>query len=177
MNLAEELDTVQFKSDVGRIMEWIGNDPSRLEHLIHFVLNGTKREQHKSSWVLTTICDDRPEVAVPFIASFLDRLQEKGHHQGLYRSLIRIMIKCDLPEELHGRITEVMFEIIQQPSRSIAERAFAIHVVTRMVRLYPELFDEFEMILENAEDSDDSPAIRSSIRNARKKTRKKRSMG
>lgn len=172
MDLQANLDRIQFKEHVLEVVDWVGDDTERFHRLLEFILKGTNREQQKSAWVLTTICEAKPELAQPYLARFLDLLDHKGLHQGLYRCLIRIMMTCELPEKLHARIHDTMTGIMMDPGRSIAERAFAIHVGTRIIKLHPELKDEFSIVLDEIGLTNTSPAIASSIRNARKVIRK-----
>lgn len=169
MDLAEQLNTIQLKQDVLNVCQWVGTDKQRFGELMQLVLNGTLRQQQKGAWVMTTICDLFPSLAEPYLGKMLGKLVVEGLHQGLYRSLIRVMQTCELPKQLHGRIIDTMFQIALAPKRSIAEHAFSLQVAARMVKTYPDLKPEFELVMAEVLEIDSSAAVKSTVRSIRKK--------
>lgn len=148
------------KTNIQRVADHVGGDPKRFRMLMDLVLHGSSREAQLASWPMSIACEACPELGGPWVKKMLNHL-ERPIHQGIHRNLIRAMQFCSLPKALHGRITEVMFTIVQDPAQPIASRAFAITVGMRMVKLYPALAGEFQLLLEEALHVDPGPAVRS----------------
>ena len=153
------------KVSVQRVAEHIGGDPGRFGSLMNIVLRGTQREAQLGSWPMSIVCEMHPGTCGPWVTQMLD-LVECQVHQGIHRNLIRAMQFSALPEALHGRITSLMFAIVQDPSLSIASRAFSITVAMRMVRHYPDLAPEFSLILQHVLRTQPGPAVASRARKA-----------
>ncbi len=168
MDLGVELSKLRRKYHVERIRRWIGTDEERFAELMQYIFTGEAAQRQKGAWVLTNISDRRHFLAQPYLKQMLDVIEGEGEHQGVYRSMIRVFTKCDLPEELHGRITEVMFAVALESKRSVAEKVFAILTGARMVKLYPELGEELSLIIAEVKKHEVTPAIMSSSRSALK---------
>jgi hypothetical protein len=128
--------------------------------LMDCLLHGTPCIVQRAAWPMSLACEAHPGLATPWLPRMLDQL-DKPVHEAVHRNVVRTLQFCALPEKLRGRITEVMFTWIADPSRPIAARASAITVGTRLVALHPELADEFRLLLEDALRVDPGPAIRS----------------
>lgn len=148
------------KANIQRVADHIGSDADRFEKLMALVLHGTSREAQMASWPMSIACEACPELGGPWVKKTLVLL-DRPLHQGVHRNMIRVMQFCSLPKALHGKITDKMFAIVQDPVQPIASRAFAITVGMRMVKIYPELAAEFKLLLEEALRVDPGPAVRS----------------
>lgn len=148
------------KANIQCVADHIGSDAARFEKLMALMLQGTSHESQMASWPMSIACEACPELGGRWVKKMLDQL-ELPLHQGVHRNMIRAMQFCSLPKALHGKITNKMFTIVQDPNQPIGSRAFAITVGMRMVKLYPELAAEFKLILEEALRVDPGPAVRS----------------
>lgn len=154
------------RANAEAIADHVGRDPKRFAALMEHMLNDSFRVAQRAAYSVSIVCDRQPTVIAPYLSRLLDLL-DRPVHEAVQRTSIRILQTCDLPEELHGRITDLMFARIADPGRSIAQRAFAITVGMRMVRMHPALADEFELLLADVLRVDPGPAIRSRARKAR----------
>ncbi len=148
------------RANADAVAAHVGGDPGRFRTLMHCMLDDDRRTSQLASHSVAIVWDRHPDLAVPYLGRLLGTL-EAPVHEAVQRNSIRIMQHCELPKALHGRITEAMFGRIADPRFSIAQRAFAITVAQRLVKMYPELRDEFRLLLEDALRVDPGPAIRS----------------
>ncbi len=148
------------KATIRRVADHIGDDPKRFALLMCVVLHGTSREAQLASWPVSIACEAHPKLGEVWVAKMLELLDRTGH-PGVHRNMIRAMQFCTLPEPLHGTITERMFTLIQDPNQTIGTRAFSITVSMRMVLKYPELANEFRLLLEAVLRTAPGPAVRS----------------
>jgi hypothetical protein len=160
MDIRAALEREHSKVLSERIAAYIGTDKERFAELMDCLLHGTPCIVQRAAWPMSLACEAHPGLATPWLPRMLDQL-DKPVHEAVHRNVVRTLQFCALPEKLRGRIIEVMFAWIADPSKPIAARASAITVGTRLVELHPELADEFRLLLEDALRIDPGPAIRS----------------
>lgn len=165
MDIRSALSGGRGKAHAERIVRFIGDDPERFSAVMDVLRNGAPEAMQQAAWCMGLSCAEHPELATPWCADMLDLLQ-RPLHDAVHRNIIRTLQVCDLPEELHGRITDLMFAWIADAQRPIAPRAFAITVALRLVQRYPDLGPELRSILELVLRDDPGPAIRSRARKA-----------
>lgn len=165
MDIRAQLLKEHGRRNAETIAAYVGDDPERFATLMHCLLDDMYRVGQRAAYSVGLVCEAHPHLAAPYLKRMLATL-DAPVHEAVQRNSIRTMQFCELPEELHGRITEVMFARIADPQRSIAQRAFAITVAGRMVKLYPELMGEFRSLLEQASIQNPSPGIRSRVAKA-----------
>jgi len=171
MDIRAHLHQGTSRNTADAIADHVGSDPRRFKELMRCMLDDDRRTGQLASHAATIVCDRHPELVAPYVARLLGTLGSPVH-EAVQRNSIRMMQTCPLPKNLHGRITEAMFERIADPGASIAQRAFAITVAMRMVQLYPELKQEMTLLLEDALRVDPGPAVRSRAGKALKVLRK-----
>ncbi len=160
MDIRTQLLKEHSRRNTEAIAHFVGHDAQRFAELMKLVLANEPRVAQRAAYAMSVACEENPHLTTPYLKQLIDVL-DQDVHDGIHRNSIRIMQFCALPKRLHGRITETMFLRIAEPRHSIAVRAFAITVAERMVKLYPELRDEFKLLLEAALRVDPGPAIRS----------------
>lgn len=166
MDIAATLAEDRSKQNIDRVREYVGSNAVRFRELMQLVLYGSDREQQMSSWVLSEVCDHRPELAKKWAGQMLSLL-DGSVHQGTHRNIIRSFQFMELPVQHHGMITDKMMAILTDPHQPIASRAYAITVAMRMVHRYPELATELKLLIEEVLRVDPGPAIRSRAIRAR----------
>lgn len=160
MDIRAQILKEHGRANAEAVADFVGDDAKRFAELMGYMLDDEYRVAQRAAYSVNLVCEAHPHLIKPYVKRLLDVLDQPVH-EAVQRNSIRIMQHCELPKALHGRITEAMFARIADPKQSIAQRAFAITVAERMVQLYPELKDEFRLLLEDALRVDPGPAIRS----------------
>jgi hypothetical protein len=149
------------RENADRIARHVGDDPERFAVLMGLMLNDADmRVRQLAAHSVSVVGEANPELATPYVKQLLAVI-EQPVHEGVQRTAVRAMQSCTLPKALHGRITQVMFALVADPARPIAQRAFAIAVAHRMVQVHPELGVELRLVLEDVLRVDPGPAVRS----------------
>lgn len=167
MDIRAQLLKAHGRVNAEAIADFVGDDKERFAVLMRCMLDDPYRVAQRAAHSVNLVCEGHPHLIKPYMKRLLDVL-DTPVHEAVQRNSIRMMQFCELPKPLHGRITEAMFARIADPRRSIAQRAFAITVAMRMVKVYPELSDELRLLLEDALRVDPGPAIRSRATKAQK---------
>lgn len=165
MDIAATLAQPQRKARAQQIARYVGRDPDRFAELMRLLLHGDLRTAQCAAWPFGIVCERHPVLGTPWLSTMLDLL-ERPAHDAVHRNVMRVLQSCHLPEELHGRITDISFRWISDVDRSIAPRAFAITVALRMVVRYPDLGSEYVAILQQVMRQNPAPALRSRGRKA-----------
>ncbi|MFT3886315.1 MAG: hypothetical protein QM724_13075 [Flavobacteriales bacterium] len=161
MHIRVQLLKEHSRANAEHIARYVGDDAKRFAELMHCMLHDdTYRVCQRASYSVGLACEAHPHLAAPYLKDLLAVLDQPVH-EAVQRNSLRIMQYCELPAWLHGAITQAAFARVADPSRSIAQRAFAIRVAERMVEAHPELGPELRMLLENVLREHPTPAVRS----------------
>jgi len=167
MDIRAQLLREHSRRNAQRIADHVGADPGLFRELMHCVLKDAVLVGQRAAFSMGIVVEEHPELVTPYLKELLAALG-RPVHEAVHRNILRVLQFCTLPRKLHGQMTEKLFAIIQEPSRPIAVRAFAITAATRVVQLYPDLEHEFRLLLEEAHRNDPGAAIRVRTRNALK---------
>lgn len=160
MDIRAQLLKEHSRQNAETIAAYVGGDADRFAVLMRLVLHDDWLVGQRAAYSMALVCERQPHLATPYVERLLHTL-DAPVHQAVQRNSIRTLQFCELPEPLHGRITEAMFARVGNPKAPLAQRAFAITVALRMAAAYPELQPELRLLLENALHNDPGPAVRS----------------
>lgn len=122
------LTNARLSSDYKKYAETAINNPEILEFCIH-VLGRPGRLAFACSRVLQLVTDMNPGVLIPYYELCTAILSEIPPEVGARRTLIRIFIHADIPENSKVKLYDTCLIILKNRSESIACRAFSIHVL------------------------------------------------
>jgi len=74
-------------------------------------------------------------------------LLDKDVHDAIHRFVLRSFETVKLPVEFHGLIIDKSFAILMNRKASIAPRMFAMTVIYRLSKVYPEIKPELDLVL------------------------------
>ena len=64
------------------------------------------------------------------------------------RNTVRVLQDVKIPENMHGILTDICFQYLQNPSEAIAIKVFSMTIIHNLTKQYPELKEELKFILE-----------------------------
>jgi hypothetical protein len=161
MNLRSAILEEHSKAQTNRIVEWIGNDKKRLNELMHLFMTDEYRVVQRSAWMVSMIAQAYPDLLAPYLPELVKMLDDATAHIAVRRNIFRIFVAVDLPESLHGAIMHQCFEALENPKEALAVRAFAVHILTKLMKFYPEIITEFKIILEDFLQYESAPSFKS----------------
>jgi len=101
----------------------------------------------RATWLMDYLAELEPSLAEGYLAQFWEELF-RDHQVGVSRSLIRLLSRNEIPEHYHGKATDLCLEWLEKVSVPVALKVYAMEVLLKIARLYPELVNEFIMIIE-----------------------------
>jgi hypothetical protein len=168
MNLREAILEEHSKAQTKKITDWIGTDAKRLNALMDLFMNDEYRVVQRSAWMVSEIAKMHPELFEKYLPVLVKKLEDKDAHNAVKRNIFRFFDTIDLPEPLHGPIMHHCFETLENTNETFAARAFSIGILSKLMKTYPEIINEFKMILEDYLQHETAPSFKSRANKALK---------
>ncbi len=119
----------------------------------------------RAMWVLGHCSDLDFQSIKPYHIKLVNNLKKKDLHNGVVRNTLRLFQKHPVPKKTESFILDKCFDYIKNPAEAIAVRAFAITIVFNIAKPYPELLNELLIVFNHLSETEDSPGIRSRVKN------------
>ncbi|MBX3164573.1 MAG: hypothetical protein KF900_08830 [Bacteroidetes bacterium] len=168
MNIEKQLINEHSHASTLSIVNYIGNNNTRFKELMTVFLCGDYRLTQRAAWALSNAVIEHPQLIKPYLGKLISMLAETHHHPAVARNILRLLQEIEIPEKHHGELIDVCFKCIINQAQPLAIRAFAITVATKICKLYPELKNELQLILNELAQFSQAPAIKVRVRNAHK---------
>jgi hypothetical protein len=142
MNIEEELLAEHSKKQTIKIVNWIGNNTSRLQTFMDLYLLNEPITTQRGSMVTNHIFINEPEILIPYLEKMTSLLNQDVH-DAVKRCTMRILSEIEIPEKIEGLVLNKAFEYFSAGEIPIAIRVHAMQVVFNLIPKYPELKNEF----------------------------------
>ena len=123
------------------IVRYVGNSPKRMKALMHFFFHEKLQYCQRSSWPVGHIGLKYPNLVRPYAHQMIE-VMDNPQHDAVVRNILRIYEEVEIPEDVEGPLCDKCFEFIENPKNAVAIRAFALTVLQRIARKFPELQQE-----------------------------------
>ena len=98
--------------------------------------------------MLSIIADKHPFLIKPYLPLLVKQLHNPKH-DAVKRNVLRILQFIDIPDEVMGELADLCFNFLTSSKEAIAIKVFAMTILERIVRQYPELTQELIIIIED----------------------------
>jgi hypothetical protein len=160
MNLRDEILREHSKANSLHIVAWVGSSAARFKELLGLFLHDEYRVIQRAAWSISTVAERHPELIIPHLPAMVQRMEDKSMPSAVKRNVLRILQTSSLPEDIHGPLMNICFNVLEDPAEPIAVRAFAMTVLSRLAKVYPELKVELKAIIDDALSHAPSPGFR-----------------
>lgn len=123
---------------------------------------------NRALWVCEKLSEKHPSLFAPCYDELTDRLLTSNNDTAR-RLLLSILFNLPIPTPLPIHLLNYCFDHLLNPQDSIAVQALCIKLAYQLCRHQPELQQELQTILENAEATFYSPGVQSAIRSTLRK--------
>ena len=159
MNIRESLEQEHSKTMTLRIMAYIGSDASRLEELMTCFFDENWWMCQKAAWAVSLVGEKHPTLIEPYLERILLNLKQ-AQHEAIRRNTMRLLKSLPtIPDHVLGLAADAAFRFLEDPSVSIAVRAFSIRVLGKICLKEPDLKAELRLILEDILAIEKAPGI------------------
>lgn len=149
MDLLKAVTGSRSKSSMLRVVNWVGNSPSRLTEIVDLFVRGTPEVQIRAAWPLTYCAEHNPERIQPHLKPIIRVLRRKDLHNGVKRSVVRFLQFVDIPKALQGEVANLCFGYLADPGEFPAVRCFSMTVLANLAKENRELQNELRLIIED----------------------------
>ena len=149
MNLIKLILSDHSRATTNKIVDYIGNNPSRFQELVNLFLTGPYRVTQRAAWPLSYCVHNHPALIKPHLKKVLDHLKKPGIHDAVKRNTVRLLQDIKIPKSLQGRAADVCFEYLSNTKEPIAVRVFSMTVLANIAKENPALKNEIIPIIED----------------------------
>ena len=137
------LERDQSKDNRDEIIQYVGEDARKFKCLMSFFLDDSLhwRYNQRAAWPIGIIARKNPEIIDEYLDLMIDKLGN-GRHDSVERNILRILEEIEIPEHLEGILYQKSFELFNDLNRAIAIRVFAMTVLFKIAKSYPEMLEE-----------------------------------
>src|SRR5574337_829083 len=147
MELKRELFSKPSKSQIIRIVNYIGNDRNRFAGLVKLFLGKDEATSRQAAWAVSYCVEFNPELAKPYLGKFVKNLFNPGLHDAIKRNTMRLLQFVDLPAKLMGELTDLCFNYLGNVKEAIAVRVFSMTVLLNIAKKEPGLKNEINLAI------------------------------
>jgi 8-oxo-dGTP diphosphatase len=149
----EEKEDEEFRTMINATMgakevEWIAKsaveNPVIFRKLFNYSLSDDKKLAFHSSWALSKICDQYPELFDAWLPQIIDVLG-KLENESAQRSFLRILTQTDMAKltgKQQGILADHCFSALRSGFSAIAIKAYSMEIIYKLAVIYPELAHE-----------------------------------
>ncbi len=162
MNFESELLNDRSKENMQALASHIIQYPEKLPELIQLLDISNKSEsQYRAAWVLGYLAPLGTGQFEPHFTHLINLLDIQELHPTIHRSITRLFQYITLPEDYHGRIIDVCFNILSSDEHLSAQRANCMTILHNYSKIYPEIGHELDIVISEILEYKKDPALQS----------------
>lgn len=98
----------------------------------------------RTARVVQLVAEEHPGIFRPYFPDMVHSLHML-RHSSVKRCMMKVLTFYDLTdeEELHGLIIDAAFMRMNEPGEDVSTRAYAMRVIRRFLKIYPEISGEY----------------------------------
>lgn len=150
MNLDSMLQKGYSKELADKIVHWVGDNQKHFDQLLEIFLTGKDyRMVQRAAWPLSYAAVNAPQLISRHYERIVEQLDVPGKAPAVRRNILRIFDQLpEIPEAYHGVLMDRCFQYIADPNEAIASQAYALGILERLARFYPEITPELKAVVE-----------------------------
>ncbi|GAB3418029.1 hypothetical protein [Niabella aquatica] len=151
MDLLSVFQKPYTKQQAHEIVNWVGAHQKRFDSLLKIFLSEENAAIiQRASWPLSYCAAKHPHLINKHYTKLLAQMCAPGKPTAVRRNILRTFDQLkELPELYHGAIMDACFRYIEDPNEAIASQAFALGILAKLAKIYPEIKSELDIIIES----------------------------
>jgi len=164
MDLKAEILKEHSKEQALKVTKWVGADMKRFKELLHLFLYDEYRVVQRSARMVSMVAESHPALIEPNLEAIVNKMNEQGVHVAVKRNVVRLLQYMEIPQNLHGVVMNTCFELLADPQETIAVRAFSMTVLANLAKVYPDIRQELQAVVNDMMEQDASKGLRARAR-------------
>ncbi|PSL43700.1 hypothetical protein CLV51_1079 [Chitinophaga niastensis] len=161
MDLRSEILTEHSRAQSLRIAAWIGGNASRFKTLITLFLEDDYRVVQRAAWVVSFVAAKHPALLTPHLPAMVTKMEAAGLPVAVKRNVLRVLQYLPIPSDLHGAVMNTCFTFLEEPTETVAVKAFSMTVLANLAKDYPEIKNEIRLLIEDQLENSPTAGFRS----------------
>lgn len=149
MHLRDQILLEHSKKNCQQIVAWVGNDLQRFNELFHLFLNDEYRVTQRAAWPMGYCVIAHPEFIKNNFEKLINNLQKPGIHDAIKRNTLRLLQSVAIPRKYEGVVMDLCFRYAGSSYEAVAIKAFALTILGKFAKKYPEIIPEIKYIIED----------------------------
>jgi len=147
MDIGAVLKSGHTKNNTMRVVRYVSDDPKKFAALMDLFFNGDYRVKQRAGWPVSYCVKDHPELIAPYLNKCVDLLTNKEAHVAVRRNVVRLLQYVEIPRRLKGKVYSHCLDLIDDLKETVAVKAFAITVATKIAKTEPDLIRELQLVI------------------------------
>ena len=150
MNIRQELlaNSKQSKETALFVADFACSSNANFNVLMDCLISGDDILAKRAAWSVRWAAEKRPDLIQSSIGLLVGQLQRSDVHDAVIRNILSILGRIEIQEELHGIVMDSCFSFIQNRKTPIAAKAFSMTILFNLSKIYPEIQNELQIIIE-----------------------------
>lgn len=162
MNFEAELLNDRSKENIQALTDYIIQHPDTLVDFMQLLdVKNTSESQYRAAWVLGYLAPLGAKPFEPHFNHLIHLLDTPELHPTIHRSITRLFQYFILPEDHHGKIIDVCFNILASEEHLSAQRANCMTILHNYTKIYPEICQELDIVISEILEYKKDPALQS----------------
>lgn len=136
------------KKQMQAIVDFIGDNQQKFDDLITVFLTGEYRIIQRASWPLSNCAELHPPLINKHYKTLIAQMKNPQLHPAVRRNVLRIFETATIPKKYHGNIMNECFTYLENPNEAIAVHAYALGILKKLSKIYPEIKQELVLLIE-----------------------------
>ena len=154
----EHILTHSYKDEMIRYM---ASHPEDFDEAIHLAFSDKPPYSWRAAWLLWSCMEDNDKRVQGYIANIIEAISTMNG--GQQRELLAVLYKMELSEDSEGQIFSICVDIWEQIHKQPSIRMKAFHMIIKIMRKYPDLSQEIELLTQDQYIETLSPGIKYSV--------------
>ncbi len=146
MNIRDALLKVHSKAQATKIADYVAADPDRFAELMKQLLSPVYRLSQRAAWPVSYCIERHPNLVKPYFNVLIKQLERDDAHVAVRRNVARLFQFVDIPKRYQGRIFDACYNLLANPSETVAVRVFSMTVAANIAKDQLELMGELRLV-------------------------------
>jgi hypothetical protein len=160
-SLRDDILQEHSKAQTMRIVQRIGDDQEAFDELMQLFFHDENRVVQRAAWAVSYCLEEHPEWTALYLPQLLKNLHGPVPHDAVKRNTVRALQHIEIPTELAGEAADILFRFVADPKEPVAVRCFSINTLFNLCKHEPDLLEELRLTIEDIQDNDTTPGLRS----------------
>ncbi|MBK7850579.1 MAG: hypothetical protein IPJ66_05390 [Bacteroidetes bacterium] len=143
MNIREEFLSKHSRKQAEKVVKYVGTDKARFRELMTCYLSNEKVLAQRAAMSVGYCAMEHPELFSGYFPKIIKAIK-MPMHDAVVRNGLQIFRRVNIPESMESKIVELCFELMSAADSPIAIKVYAISVIQKIAKKYPELLVELK---------------------------------